>query len=151
MTGHTDNSIVIAAPLDTIWDMTNDVESWPQLFSEYQDAQVLERTGDTLRIRLTLKPDPDGRVWSWVSDRTPDRSTHTVRAHRVEKGPFEYMELAWSYHEVDDGVLMRWVQDFAMRSDAPFTDEAMTERLDRNTRIQMQVIKDNIERSVSHA
>ncbi|MGI8694090.1 MAG: cupin domain-containing protein [Geodermatophilaceae bacterium] len=147
--GHTDNSIVIAAPLDMVWDMTNDVESWPQLFSEYQDARVLEQIGDTLRIRLTLNPDPDGRTWSWVSDRTPDRATRTVRSHRVEKGPFEYMELAWSYHQVADGTRMRWVQDFAMRADAPFTNKAMTERLNHNTRIQMQVIRDNIERAAA--
>jgi hypothetical protein len=29
MAGHTDNAVVIAAPMDLVWDMTNDVENWP--------------------------------------------------------------------------------------------------------------------------
>lgn len=147
MTGHVDNSILIAAPMDLVWDMTNDVESWPNLFTEYADTEILSRDGDTIRFRLTLKPDPDGRVWSWVSDRTPDARTRTVRAHRVETGPFTYMNLYWSYHQEGDAVRMRWQQDFAVKPDAPFTEEQVTERIDRNSPIQMAAIRDTIERA----
>ncbi|MCO8306936.1 polyketide cyclase, partial [Streptomyces sp. RKCA-744] len=35
MAGHTDNEVMIKAPFDLVWDMTNDLENWPQLFSEY--------------------------------------------------------------------------------------------------------------------
>ena len=42
MAGHTDNSIVINAPLQLVWDMTNDVESWPWLFTEYDSVAILE-------------------------------------------------------------------------------------------------------------
>lgn len=145
MTGYVDHSIVIDAPMDLVWDMTNDVESWPNLFTEYSATEVLSRDGNTLRFRLTLKPDPDGRVWSWVSDRTVDPEARTVRAHRVETGPFEYMNLRWTYEEVEKGVLLRWIQDFAMKPDAPFTDRQMTERLDLNCPIQMAAIRDRIE------
>lgn len=145
MTGYVDHSIVIDAPMDLVWDMTNDIESWPNLFTEYSATEVLSRDGNTLRFRLTLKPDPDGRVWSWVSDRTADLETRTVRAHRVETGPFEYMNLRWTYEEVEGGVLLRWTQDFAMKPDAPFTDRQMTERLDLNCPVQMAAIRDRIE------
>ncbi len=43
MAGHTENEITIAAPVDLVWDMTNDVERWPQLFSEYASAEILSR------------------------------------------------------------------------------------------------------------
>ena len=43
MSGHTQNEIVIAAPLELVWDMTNDLENWPQLFSEYAAVEVLGR------------------------------------------------------------------------------------------------------------
>jgi aromatase len=91
--GHVDNSIVIDAPLELVWDVTNDVASWPGLFSEYAEAVILERRGDTVRFRLTMHPDENGKVWSWVSERTADPKTHTVRAHRVETGPFRYMNI----------------------------------------------------------
>jgi aromatase len=44
-----------------------------------------------------MHPDDQGRVWSWTSQRTPDEPSRTVRAHRVETGPFEYMNIFWKY------------------------------------------------------
>src|SRR3954454_8849510 len=101
------NEIVIAAPMVLVWDMTNDVESWPTLFTEYARAEILERDGDTVRFRLTMHPDENGKVWSWVSERTPDPATRTVTARRVETGPFDHMDIRWSYREVPGGVEMR--------------------------------------------
>ncbi|MER7079801.1 aromatase [Saccharopolyspora kobensis] len=145
MAGHTDNEITIAAPLRFVWDRTNDVEDWPNLFSEYDSVQVLEREGDRVLFRLTTRPDSSGRAWSWVSERIADPATRTVHARRVETGPFGRMNIRWTYEEVDDGVRMRWIQDFTMKPDAPIDDEAMTERINANTRVQMALIKRKLE------
>lgn len=147
MAGHTDNHIVIDRPMGLVWDATNDVESWPRLFSEYAAAEILQRQGPTIRFRLTMHPDADGNVWSWVSERTPDPATRTVRAHRVEPGWFKYMNLFWEYEEVPGGVRMRWVQDFEMKPASPLDDARMTDRLNANTAIQMQRIKQLLERA----
>ena len=37
----------------------NDIERWPELFTEYASAEILERDGDTVRFRLTTHPDPE--------------------------------------------------------------------------------------------
>ncbi|MEU7598254.1 SRPBCC family protein [Streptomyces sp. NPDC039022] len=145
MSGHTDNEIVIDAPMDLVWRMTNDVPRWPRLFSEYAAAEVLERDGDTVLFRLTMHPDENGQVWSWVSRRTSDAASRTVRAERVETGPFAYMKIYWEYVQEPGGVRMRWVQDFHMKDAAPVTDEQMTERLNRNTTVQMALIKEKVE------
>nr|UUL71917.1 polyketide cyclase [Streptomyces tumemacerans] len=145
MSGHTDNEIVIDAPMDLVWRMTNDVPQWPGLFSEYAAAEVLERDGDTVLFRLTMHPDENGQVWSWVSRRTADAASRTVRAERVETGPFAYMKIYWEYVQEPGGVRMRWVQDFHMKDAAPVTDEQMTERLNRNTTVQMALIKEKVE------
>jgi aromatase len=145
MAGHTDNAIVIDAPMDVVWSITNDVAGWPQLFSEYASAEVLETTGDTVRFRLALHPDEQGRVWSWVSERTPDEATKTVTAHRVETGVFEFMNIRWEYSQQPDGVRMRWIQDFHMKPEAPIDDAGMTERLNTNTAVQMKLIKEKVE------
>ncbi|TWP50592.1 polyketide cyclase [Lentzea tibetensis] len=145
MIGHTDNEILIDAPMDLVWDMTNDVENWPRLFSEYASAEIIENTGHTVRFRLSLHPDENGKVWSWVSERTPDPVRRTVDAHRVETGVFQYMVIHWEYEQKPGGVLMRWVQDFKMKPDAPIDDAAMTDRLNRNTRVQMELIKGKLE------
>ncbi|MFE9751629.1 SRPBCC family protein [Saccharothrix saharensis] len=145
MAGHTENEIVINAPMDLVWERTNDVESWPDLFSEYSSAQVLERDGNRVVFRLTMHPDADGNVWTWVSERVADPTTRTVIARRVTTGPFERMDIRWTYEQVDGGVRMRWTQDFAMKPDAPVDDTAMTRRINDNSRVQMALIKQKVE------
>ncbi|MFG2333950.1 SRPBCC family protein [Streptomyces sp. NPDC048604] len=147
MSGHTDNSITIDAPLELVWDMTNDIENWPRLFSEYASVEVLSREGEATTFRLTMHPDESGKVWSWVSERTMDRESRTVRARRVETGPFAHMNIKWEYVELPGGVQMRWVQDFAMKPDAPVDDEWMTDNINRNSRTQMALIRDRIEQA----
>jgi len=150
MTGHVENSVVIDAPMDLVWRMTNDIESWPTLFSEYSDAKILERDGDTIRFRLTLHPDEDGKVWSWVSERVPDAETRTVVARRLPPGPFEYMDIRWLYDEPESGgVRMTWIQDFHMRAEAPVDDAQMQARLDAGTKVQMPLIKERIEKAAA--
>jgi aromatase len=145
MAGHTDNEIVIDAPFDRVWRITNDIAGWPQLFSEYAEAVILEQRGETVKIRLSLHPDKNGKTWSWVSERTPDAAARTVRAHRVETGVFKYMSLFWEYEDLGDRVRMRWVQDFEMKPGAPLDDAQMTDRLNTNSAGQMKLIKDRIE------
>ncbi|GLZ33839.1 polyketide cyclase [Lentzea sp. NBRC 105346] len=145
MSGHTDNSIVIDAPMDVVWDITNNVPGWPELFSEYSAADVIEERGNTVRFRLALHPDENGKIWDWVSERTIDPVTRTVRSARVETGVFKYMSLFWEYTQTESGVRMRWVQDFEMKPGAPLDDAGMTERLNKNTAIQMALIKTKVE------
>ncbi|MBA2462740.1 MAG: SRPBCC family protein [Actinobacteria bacterium] len=143
----TDNTTEIKAPLDVVWERMNDVESWPGLFTEYAKAEILERNGDSLKFRLTTHPDPeyDGQVWSWVSERTVDPSTHTVKARRIETGPFEYMNIEWYFEPTDEGTRMRWVQEFAMGPTAPASNDEAEEYMNRNTKVQMEAIKEKLE------
>lgn len=147
MAAQTDNRITINAPIDIVWEMTNDVESWPTLFSEYSEATVLDTTDERIRFRLTTRPDDKGNVWSWVSDRFPDYEHKTVRAERVEPGPFEYMTLNWEYRELDGGTEMRWQQDFQMKPDAHLNDEQMADHLNQATKVNMRHIKEVIEKA----
>ena len=149
MAGHADNAISINAPIELVWDITNDVESWPRLFMEYASVEILERNANTVRFRLTLHPDRAGRTWSWVCERTMFPQTRTVRAHHVETGVFEYMNIVWQYETRSDGVRMRWVQDFKMKPWAAVDDAGMTERINRNTAVQMQRIRDLVEKAAA--
>ncbi|RSS76642.1 SRPBCC family protein [Streptomyces sp. WAC06614] len=148
MPGHTDNEITVGAPVDLVWEITNDLPNWPHLFSEYASVDILHQQGDTTRFRLTMHPDENGTVWSWVSERTTDRAGLQVQAHRVETGPFAYMNIRWHYAQVPGGTKMRWVQDFQMKPDAPVDDHGMTERINSNSKIQMDLIREKIEARV---
>jgi len=149
MTGHTQNEITVAAPLDLVWEMTNDLENWPYLFSEYASVEVLEQEGKRTTFRLTMHPDENGTVWSWVSQREPDPETLTVKARRVETGPFDHMTILWQYQEVPGGTRMVWTQDFAMKPEAPVDDAWMTDNINRNSKVQMALIRDRIEKAAA--
>ncbi|RPE44530.1 aromatase [Streptomyces sp. Ag109_O5-1] len=149
MTGHTQNEITIAAPVDLVWDMTNDVANWHQLFSEYASAEILEEAGNKVTFRLTMHPDENGKVWSWVSEREADRARLRVKARRVETGPFAHMDILWQYEEVPAGTRMVWTQDFAMKPDAPVDDDWMTDNINRNSKVQMALIRDKIEKAAT--
>jgi aromatase len=147
MAAHTDNSVVVNAPLQFVWDRMMDIESWPTLFSEYAAAEVLEKDGNTIRFRLTTHPDPeyDGQVWSWTSERIADPENHTSTSKRIETGPFQYMTIEWYFEEAEGGTKMRWVQDFSMKPEAPADDEHAEQYMNKNTKTQMGVIKERLE------
>jgi aromatase len=150
MAGHTENEVVINAPMDLVWDMTNDVANWTDLFTEYATAEILSEEPDgRVTFRLSMHPDENGKVWSWVSERTPDPAARRVTARRVETGPFEYMNIEWTYSEVDGGVKMKWVQDFHMKDEAPADDEWMTNNINTNSPIQMAHIKEKVEKAAA--
>ena len=143
--GHTENSVYIDADIDHVWRMTNDLPSWPDLFTEYAEVEILESTDTYFKFRLTMHPDENGKVWSWVSERTLDPAAREVKARRVEPGPFEFMDIRWTYAPEGEGTRMRWIQDFRMRPQAPIDTEGMTRRIDGNSKIQMGIIKDKVE------
>ena len=147
MAAHTDNEVIIEAPRDFVWDRMMDIESWPDLFSEYAKAEVIEEEGDTVTFRLTTHPDPeyDGQVWSWTSERTADPGSYQSKSKRIETGPFEYMNIEWYFEPADGGTKMRWVQDFSMKPSAPADDEQAQEYLNKNTAEQMKAIKERLE------
>ena len=151
MAGHTDNSVVIDKPLDEVWQRMNDLENWTNLFTEYASVEILEREGNTVKFRLTTHPDPeyDGQVWSWVSERIADPASYSSKSRRIETGPFEYMSIEWYFEEEDDGTKMRWVQDFSMKPEAPADDETAEEYMNKNTKEQMGVIKEKLEKEAS--
>ncbi len=143
--GRTEQAIVIAAPFAEVWEQTNDVAAWPNLFSEYAAAEILDTDGDTTTFRLTMHPDANGTAWSWVSRRTADRAAGTVRARRVETGPFAFMDILWTYTELDGGVELRWQQEFAMKPQAPVDTAWMTANITVNSAVQLALIRDRVQ------
>ena len=145
----TDNSIVVDRPLHEVWERMNDLENWTNLFTEYASVDILEREGNTVKFRLTMHPDPeyDGKVWTWVSERTMYPEEYRTHSRRIDLSevPFEYMNIDWYFEPANGGTRMRWVQQFAMKANAPATEEQAEEYLNKNTAVQMQAIKERLE------
>lgn len=149
--GQTKNSVTIHADIEQVWSITNDLTLWTRLFTEYSEVEILNQQDGTWRFRLTMHPDQSGTAWSWVSERTLDKSNFRVTARRIEPGWFEFMNITWTYEEGVGGTKMTWIQDFQMRSDSPVDDATMTNRINRNTTIQMAHIREHVEEVAAFA
>ena len=138
---HTKNSVIINGPYDNVFDITNDIERWPELFDEYTEAKVLNREGNKITFQLTNKQGA-----SWRSSRILDKENKVCTAQREEPlFPFKYMNLKWTYEEREEGVKMTWEQDFEMDPEAKFNDAQAEELINKHSVENMKRIKELIE------
>ena len=141
--GHTRNSIVINAPYNQVFDTSNYIERWTELFGgEYVKADVLERKGDEITFRLT---DNDGK--SWVSKRWLFKDLKLAYAQRHDPMfPFKYMKIVWFYTETPEGILMTWIQDFEMDPGfTKFTEEQIEGFVNEHSQHNLKIFKKVIE------
>ena len=147
--GHTVNSIVINAPYELVFDISNKIERWTDLFGkEYAKADVLESkdpkgTGNfEITFRLT---DEDGK--SWVSKRWLFKELKFAYAQRWDPlFPFNYMKIVWYYTETAGGIKMTWIQDFEMDPKfTKFTAEQIEGFINKHSQDNMKIFKKVIE------
>ena len=146
--GYIRNAVLIEAPVESVFKLTNDVRTWPTLFTEYASSEVLEETDDTVIFRLTTHPDEEGHQWSWVSRRTTNASRQSTYSERLPPiaGPFEHMAIRWWYNQVgDSATVMTWEQEFTVNPQASVSEEQVTAYLNKQTKIQQQAIKTKVE------
>ncbi|MGW7074125.1 SRPBCC family protein [Streptomyces sp. NPDC054866] len=143
-----ENSVVIEADALSVFETTNDIARWPDLFDEYQHAKVVsqERDGRWTEILFELT-NPEGSTWS--SWRLLDHRELTAVAERRDPlFPFRYMHLRWSYRQVPEGTLMTWVQDFEVDDAFDVPLPTVVERMQLHTRQNQAGIKRKIESGV---
>lgn len=138
-------SITIKGDLDKIFEMTNDIGRWHELYNEYHKTKVLSlhRDGRFAKIEFEIT---DENNYTWRSWRILDYKEHIAVAQRGEpKFPYIYMHLTWLYEPTDDGVVMTWIHDVEMDPKAPYSNEQvvphMIEHMQANQRSFKRVIE----------
>jgi aromatase len=141
--GHTCNSILIKAPYEKIFDISNDIPRWTELFGgEYKEAKIVKREGNRIVFQLT---DDEGR--SWQSMRLLFKENHFAYAERLDpRFPFEYMKIIWLYTPSSEGVTMTWIQHFSMDKKAKFNDEQVEVFINKHSVENLKIFKDVIEK-----
>lgn len=140
---HTRNSVIINAPYSVVFDISNTIERWTDLFGkEYVKAEVLEHTGNEITFRLT-----DDENKSWVSKRWLFKDQYLAYASRWEPMfPFKYMKIIWLYNETPQGTEMIWIQDFEMDPKfTKFTAEQIEGFINQHSVHNMKIFKEVIE------
>ena len=169
--GHTCNSIVINAPYDLVFDISNDIPRWTELFGgEYKKAEVVKKEGNKITFKLT-----DDEDKSWQSWRLLFKDRYFTYAEREEpKFPFKYMKIIWLYTPKPEGVAlaiggqttafwpvplaiggqttafwpveMTWTQHFSMDDKAKFNDEQVEGFINKHSQENLKIFKEIIEK-----
>ena len=142
--GHTCNSIIINAPYDLVFDISNDIPRWTELFGgEYKKAEILKKEGNKLTFRLT---DDEGK--SWQSWKLLFKNNNFTYAEREEpKFPFKYMKIIWLYTPKPDGIDLAWIQHFEMDEKAKFNDEQVEGFINKHSKENLLIFKNVIEKA----
>lgn len=142
--GHTCNSVVINAPYDKVFDISNDIPQWTILFGgEYKKAEVVKKEANKITFRLT---DDEGK--SWQSWRLLFKDNYFTYAEREEpKFPFNYMKIVWLYTPTPEGVRLTWIQDFQMDEKAKFSDEQVEGFINKHSKENLAIFKSMIEKA----
>lgn len=141
------NSIWIDEDIDKVFRITNNIGEWKNLFSEYEESEILEQDGNWYRFRLTTKKDEQQNSYSWISERIVDYENHISNAKRKSPMyPFKSMVIKWTYKSCDLGTLMTWIQCFEVDDTCPISEKEFINNLNKGTREQMSIIREKIER-----
>lgn len=141
--GHTCNSIIINAPYGLVFDISNDIPRWTELFgSEYKKAEIISKEGDQIAFRLT-----DDEDKSWVSWRLLVKDKYFTYSERHDpKFPFKYMKIIWLYTQKPEGIELTWIQHFEMDEKAKFNDEQVEGFINKHSKENLIIFKEVIER-----
>lgn len=151
MAGSTNHSIEIHAPRAFVFERTNDLATWTQLFTEYASVDILRKEENYFVFRLTTQPDEEGKSWSWISWRRLYPDEWRIEAARIEPlTPFSSMEIRWYYEEQGPNTLMRWEQEFTVAPTAGFSEADAVAHINQNSKIQMAAIKERLEAAWHH-
>ncbi len=143
--GHTCNSIVINAPYDLVFDISNEIPRWTELFgTEYKIAEVVKKEGNKITFKLT-----DDEDKSWQSWRLLFKDKYFTYSEREEpKFPFKYMKIIWLYTSKQDGTELTWIQHFTMDDKAKFGDEQVEGFINKHSKDNLLIFKKVIEEAV---
>lgn len=141
---HTVNSIVIDAPYEKVFDMSNDISRWKEFFDEYTSSEVIRQEGNRITFKLTHQ---NGNAWT--SYRLLFKDDGFAYASRLEPMfPFQYMKIIWLYRDTGGGIEMTWIQDFTMDTTAKFNDAQVEELINKHSQENLKRFKQLIEQEV---
>jgi aromatase len=146
--GHTCNSIVINAPYEKIFQVSNDIPRWTELFGgEYKKAEVVKKEANKIIFRLT-----DDEARSWQSWRLLFKDKNFAYSEREEpKFPFKFMKIIWLYTPKAGGIELTWIQHFEMDEKAKFNDSQVEGFINKHSQDNLKIFKEVIEKEAKES
>jgi uncharacterized membrane protein len=108
----TGNSILIRAPLETIFETAADLEQWPRILPHYRYVHFLSRQSDRCVVEMAAKR--SGSPIFWTSELVVDRHRMELRFLHL-KAFTRGMRVVWSLKETPIGVVVEITHSLRFR------------------------------------
>ena len=138
-------SILVDAPLEITFDLSNRIDIWPEMMEEYKEAEILRREGRMIWFRLRHQ---NGVSWtSWRMLHPPDFAC----AERFEpKAPFKFMHIVWTYKAAGSAggaaqTEMTWDMCFELPDDQRVNEDEWAANMLKHTELNQSRMKAYIE------
>ena len=133
--------------MNDLFTITNNVENWPRLFSNYSKVDVLDKSKNYVKFRLYYREN-DGSIVSWISERTWEATDKEIRvtAKRLDPVlPYKYMNLIWEYrHLGKNETKMIWKQEFEISDLLPKDKkDRLIKHLINSSQNEIRLVKNN--------
>ncbi|GCE28656.1 hypothetical protein KDA_41400 [Dictyobacter alpinus] len=120
-------SIFVKADPDQVFEFTNDIPRWTELYTNMSAARVVsfERDGRFAKLVFELT-NKEGHTWqAWRILDYKDRVAMSRR--EAPSFPYVFHHLTWRYEPAEGGTLMTWTDDFEMDPKSPIKNEVSLE------------------------
>ena len=112
---HSDNSILIRAPRERIFEITTDLARWPKLLPHYRYINFLERSDDGLCSKVKMACYRGVLPISWVSNHEVKPDVFEQHFHHL-KAFTKGMHVVWTYQsEGSDAVRVTILHELKFR------------------------------------
>jgi ribosome-associated toxin RatA of RatAB toxin-antitoxin module len=109
---HTDNSILMKAPREEIFETASDLSRWPDILPHYRYIHYYEKSPERNIVKMAALR--SGIPIAWTSEQIIDRTRFEVRFHHL-KAFTKGMHVVWTFEETPDGVKVSILHDLAFR------------------------------------
>lgn len=125
------SSVVVAAPLDATFEVSNRLEHWPRMMKEYERVEIFREEGAKRWFRLSHE-----NGTSWISWRLVHRDGLFALAERCDpRAPFAFMQHLWTYQSRERGTTeMTWTMTFELPASVRDREETVARHLAESTR-----------------
>ena len=94
-----DKKLVVPYSPQQMYDLVNDIESYPQFVPACETSEIISRTEDEVRASLTFAQSGIRKSFATLNRLQP----HKMIEIRLLNGPFETLEGFWRFDSLDDG------------------------------------------------
>jgi ribosome-associated toxin RatA of RatAB toxin-antitoxin module len=120
----TENSILVRARAERVFELACAVERWPELLSHYRWVREISRGRDGRVVEMAAHR--DGIPVRWWAEQRCDPSVPRITFRHV-RGVTRGMEVEWSFTPTEDGVLVRISHQ--LRLDWPLVGGLVADRI----------------------